>query len=281
MTTRAFQKHIRSWYKKNGRHDLPWRPPSLKLRKDNTLDPYHILVSEVMLQQTQVARAIPKYHEFLKAFPTIQHIAGASNARVLTIWQGMGYNRRALNLKQAAERILKEFGGKIPDRRAALESLPGIGPGTAGAVLAFAFGKRIPFIETNIRRIYLHFFFSSKTGVDDSDILKKIEATLPPTRSREWYWALMDYGALRFKSIPNPNTRSKHYAHQSAFKGSRRELRGKIIDELIREKKLPQNELEKRLLPIIGERKDFSIIVKELAKEGFITIAKGAISLSR
>lgn len=218
---RTFQAQIWAFYERSGRQGLPWR---------KTKNPYKILVSEVMLQQTQVSRVLEKYPVFLKAFPTVRSLAEAPLSDVLRAWQGMGYNRRALALKRAAEKIVTELKGKIPRERHELEALPGIGSYTASAVRAFAFNEPEVFIETNIRRIFIHHFFNNKKEVADKEILPSVEATLDPKNPREWYYALMDYGAHLPKiAQKNPNTQSKHYVKQSTFKGSLRELRGKII----------------------------------------------------
>ena len=191
-----------------------------------------------MLQQTQVARVLEKYPEFLKAFPNVETLDDASLAEVLRVWQGMGYNHRALALKRMAEKVVTGHKGKIPRDRHALEALSGVGPYTAGAVRAFAFNEPEIFIETNIRRIFIHHFFGNKRGVGDKEILPLIEQTLDIKNPREWYYALMDYGAHLLKvARKNPNTQSKHYTKQSTFKGSLRELRGKIIRELSKEPK--------------------------------------------
>ncbi|MBI3634407.1 MAG: A/G-specific adenine glycosylase [Candidatus Yonathbacteria bacterium] len=240
----VFQKKIWVFYKKEGRHNLPWR---------KTKDSYKILISEVMLQQTQVGRVLEEYPQFLKVFPNIEALADASFADILKTWQGMGYNRRALALHRLAKEIVEKYGGKVPHTRAELETLPGIGPYTAGAILAFAFNKPEIFIETNIRRVFIHHFFprpalskipkggargyqpggSTSKLVRDREILSLVEQTLDTKNPREWYWALIDYGAQlpKIEKI-NPNKRSKHYTKQSSFKGSLRELRGKIIRTL-------------------------------------------------
>lgn len=217
----AFRAQIWAFYGACGRQDLPWRV---------TKEPYKILVSEVMLQQTQVARVEEKFSQFLWAFPTVEDLAKAPLKEVLAVWQGMGYNRRALALKRSSEKIVAEHGGRVPRGRAELEALPGIGSYTAGAIRAFAFDEPEVFIETNIRRVFIHQFFHDKQGIGDSEIVPLVEATLDRTQPREWYWALMDYGAeLPKVARKNPNTQSKHYAKQSTFKGSLRELRGKVV----------------------------------------------------
>ncbi|MEK7538354.1 MAG: A/G-specific adenine glycosylase [Patescibacteria group bacterium] len=217
----AFRAQIWAFYSACGRHDLPWRV---------TKDPYKILVSEVMLQQTQVARVEEKFPKFLWKFPTVGELAKAPLKEVLAVWAGMGYNRRALALKRCAEKIVAEHRGKVPRGRDELEALPGIGPYTAGAIRAFAFDEPEVFIETNIRRVFIHQFFGNQEGIGDKEILPLVEATLDRGQPREWYWALMDYGAELPKVVrKNPNVQSRHYVKQSTFKGSLREVRGKIV----------------------------------------------------
>ena len=147
---KKFQQKILDWYEKNKR-DLPWR---------RTRDPYKIWISEIMLQQTQVSRVIPKYEAWLEKFPTVASLAKAKTADVLAMWSGLGYNRRALNLKKTAERVVNEFGGKFPRDEKLLRSLPGIGEYTAGALLCFAFDEQIAVVDTNIRKVILTQFLN-------------------------------------------------------------------------------------------------------------------------
>lgn len=206
---------------------MPWR---------DTKDPYQILLSEIMLQQTQISRVLIKYEEFLKAFPTIEALAKASDKKLLKVWQGMGYWRRAKYLKETAKIITKEYNGRFPKNPEELERLPGIGHYTARAVSCFAFNNSSPFIDTNIRRVYLHFFFKDKEGVPDSEILKLAEkaiSTLPKEITpREWGYALFDYGAIELKD-KNINKRSRHYTKQSKFEGSFRSYRTKVVNHLL------------------------------------------------
>lgn len=225
-----FQKIILSFYKTRGRHHLPWR--NLPASKRN---PYHILVSEIMLQQTQVNRVISKYQKFLKTFPTFESLANTPARKLLKTWQGLGYNRRALNLQRAAQQILKNHKGKIPSDPEILKTLPGLGPYTAGAISAFAFNKPAIFLDTNIRRIYIHHFFPHKKKVNDSQILKLVKKTIYRKNPRLWYSALMDYGALNDFG-KNPNIKSKHYTKQSNFKTSPRFIRAKILTFLLHSK---------------------------------------------
>ena len=269
----AFRKIIWFYYRTRGR-DFPWRPPSLKLRKDKTLDPYKILVSEIMLQQTQTERVEPKYREFLKRFPTLRTLARASVRDVLKIWQGLGYNRRALALQRCAQIILEQYQGKIPSDPEMLDALPGVGQSTAGAVAAFAFNRPVVFIETNIRRVFLHHFFAHRRQVSDEIIYKIASEAVDRRNPREWHYALMDYGAHLAWLIPNPNRRSKHYARQARFEGSFRQLRGQVLQALLSSTIRERAELARRI-----KNKQLPRALRELAREGFIRIADNRIML--
>ncbi|MAJ97229.1 MAG: endonuclease III [Parcubacteria group bacterium] len=223
-----FQKKVFNFYKTEGRHTLPWR---------NTNDPYCILVSEIMLQQTQVDRVIPKYNEFLRLFPTVKDLSQASLSDVLRIWSGLGYNRRARFLHNAAQEIQKVYNGVMPHTFTELQSLSGIGPYTASAVMVFAFNEPIPMIETNIRSVYIHEFFSRHDEVEDKEIMPYIEKTVDVKNPCIWYAALMDYGTYLKKVTKNPSRKSKHHVIQKAFKGSLREARGKILPLLFKKGK--------------------------------------------
>ena len=223
-----FRQTVYRYYREHGRHDLPWRHPEL----DGSFDPYKILVSEVMLQQTQAPRVIPKYDSFLRRFPTAQIIAESSLGDVLIAWQGLGYNRRAKYIWQAAQQIMGDYGGIFPRMKDELMRIPGIGPNTAGAVLAYAFNEPVVFIETNIRTVFIHHFFPDRNRVPDKSIAVQVELTLDTCDPRSWYWALMDYGAYLKQTIGNLSRVSDSYAKQSMFSGSLRQLRGKILREL-------------------------------------------------
>jgi A/G-specific adenine glycosylase len=214
-----FQATVRRHFRDQGR-DLPWR---------RTHDPYLILVSEMMLQQTQVARVIDKYELFASLFPTVDSLAAAPTADVLRAWQGLGYNRRGLNLQRSAKLIVSEYSGSVPSVLAHLLRLPGVGPATAAAVSAFAFGVPVPFLETNIRSAYIHHFFQECHGVSDAELLPLVEATLDRDDPRDWYYALMDYGTWLKKVYPNPSRRSRHETTQPPFSGSHRQLRAEIL----------------------------------------------------
>ncbi len=224
MTIGQFRKRIWDHYAAHGRHDMAWR----KKR-----DPYRIVVSEVMLQQTQVARVEKKYPEFIAAFPGFASLAKAPLKDVLAAWQGMGYNRRALYLKRIAEEVVREHGGILPHDPKALEKLPGIGHATARSIAAFAFDAPVAFIETNIRSVFLRHFFPGRKGVKDAQILPFVERALDRARPREWHWALMDYGTHMKGFGTNPSRASAHHGTQEKFAGSDRQARGAIVRALL------------------------------------------------
>jgi len=220
-----FQQLVWRYYEQHGRHDLPWRVPE----PDGSFDPYKIMVSELMLQQTQVSRVIPKYYEFLESFPSLEALAKATLGSVLTAWSGLGYNRRAKFLWQAAEKVMRDFQGVFPQETAQLVSLPGVGKNTAGAIQAYAFNQPVAFIETNIRTAYIHHFFEDRVGVGDAEILELVARTVDRKEPRLWYWALMDYGSYLKQTVGNLNKLSKTYSKQSPFQGSKRQIRGHVI----------------------------------------------------
>jgi A/G-specific adenine glycosylase len=255
MEIKKFKKIIWDYYKKNKR-SFPWR---------KTKDPYKILVSEIMLQQTQAPRVVPKYLSFIKKFPTTKALAKAQLGDVLREWQGLGYNRRGMYLKRTAEKIEKDFGGKFPKDFKMLCSLPGIGPATAGDILAFSWNIPVVVIETNIRSVFIHFFFQDKEKVADKEINPLIEKTLDKKNPREWYWALFDYGAY-LKATQNPSQKSSHHIKQSPFKGSHREKRSRILKLL-----LTKSQTEKDVMIVSGYKPEkITKILSELQKDGLI-----------
>jgi A/G-specific adenine glycosylase len=267
VNTSAFKKIVKKYYQENGRDTLPWRL---------TRDPYKILVSEIMLQQTQVDRVIPKYKEFLKQFPTVQSLSSASLRAVLKEWQGLGYNRRAVNFKRTAETIVKEHNGIFPRDEKTLTTLPGIGKATSGDLLAFAWNKPAVVIETNIRTVFIHHFFKDKKNISDKELLPLIEKTLDTENPRDWYYALMDYGSYLKKNVQHRmlNRKSAHYKKQTKFKGSNREERSKIL-KLILTKSRTEDEIIKLLeSPAESIRKN----IISLEKEGLITFKGKRIS---
>ena len=218
--------------------DLPWRYID---------DPYAVLVSEVMLQQTQVARVEKHWTRFLSLFPTIDSLAAAGTADVLAQWQGLGYNRRALALKRAAETCSAERGGLLPDTAEELETLPGIGPATAAGVMAFAYNRPSVYIETNVRTVFLHELFPDRDKVSDRELAPLVASTCPEDDARAWYYALLDYGAHLKTLVANPSRRSAHYARQSAFEGSRRQKRAELVRVVLAEPGIGADELAERL----------------------------------
>lgn len=256
MTPRAFQKIIYDAYNASPR-DLPWR---------KTTNPYCILVSEIMLQQTQALRVIPKYKAFLQRFPTVNHLACASTHEVLQMWQGLGYNHRALRLQQAAQKVVTDYKGKFPKTYESLLALPGVGPYTASAVCTFAYDMPIVMIETNIRAVFIHFFFSEAKEVPDSMLLPFIEKYCDTKNPRRWYNALMDYGAMLKATVPNPSRKSKHHVQQSKFQGSIRQVRGAIIKAYTAQPRISLSMLTKQL----PYSKDLvQVQYKKLKGEGF------------
>lgn len=218
----AFTRTVLDYYKRHGRHNLPWRA---------TKNAYRILVSEVMLQQTQVERVIPKYRAFIRRFPTCRSLSEAPLSDVLILWQGLGYNRRAKMLHHAARECVVLHGGRVPRNLESLLALSGVGSYTASAVRVFAYNEPDRMIETNIRSAYLHHFFSGKSNVPDALVLKNISVP-QGVEPRVWYAALMDYGSHLKKAHPNPSRRSATYSRQSAFKGSTREVRGALLKRI-------------------------------------------------
>lgn len=205
--------------------DLPWR---------NTRDPYAIMLSEVMLQQTQVSRVLGRWEQWLDAFPTVSALAAAPLPPVLELWQGMGYNRRALNLKRCAEEVVERFGGEMPRSHADLQSLPGIGPATAAGVRVFAYAEPDLYLETNVRTVFLHELFPDEEGVSDADLKPLVSVTCPQgPEVRDWYYSLLDYGAYLKKAFPNPSRRSKQHVRQSRFEGSHRQKRAYLLRRVL------------------------------------------------
>ena len=221
-------------YRIAGRHDLPWR---------RRRDPYRIAVSELMLQQTQVARVVPKYRTFIRMYPTTARLAQAPVRAVLTAWQGLGYNRRAKMLHDSARIVHTQYAGRWPRTYDGLLTLPGIGPYTAGAISAFAYDKAVPLIETNIRTVYLHHLFPAAYDVSEVDIQTAVSRTMDTAHPREWYWALMDYGAHLKQLHGNNITRARTYRKQSPFAGSVREVRGAVVSLLTTRRAATPDEL--------------------------------------
>lgn len=266
MTYTSFQKLIWDFYKENKR-DFPWR---------NTTNPYFVFISEICLQQTQTARVVEKYQEIIETFPTVESLANAPFPNVLAVWSGLGYNRRAKYLHEAVKLIVEKYNGKFPNNVELLDELPGVGANTAAAIVVYAFNRPAVFIETNIRRIFIHHFFADKENISDSEILPLVEKTLNRENPREWFWALMDYGSHLPKIVANPNRKSKHYGKQSKFEGSVREVRGSIVKILIQEKSLTEKALKGK---VAGDKKHFDAALNSLISEKMVVRNKATIEL--
>ncbi len=247
-----------------------------KMRWRETTNPYEILVSEIMLQQTQSDRVAPKYSEFLASFPTVQRLARASLQEVLQRWQGLGYNRRGKYLHDAAREIMDRFDGAVPESTRELRTLPGVGPYTAGAIRAFAFNAAAVFVETNIRRVFIHLFFPDRDSVTDREILPLVGATLDCEDPRNWYYALMDYGSNLAALLGNANRRSAHYQRQGPFAGSVREVRGMIIRLLTANGPMERSELERGIAP---QDSRFPTALEGLVRDGLIALEDNLVSL--
>lgn len=266
MKTIEFQELI--WEK--GRElfrPMPWR--------DDT-QPYYVLVSEIMLQQTQVDRVIPKFQAFIRAFPTINDLAATDLSEVLKLWSGLGYNRRAKFLYEAAKMVQRDFGGSIPKNCDELMRLPGVGVNTAGAIMTYSYNVPVVFIETNIRTVYFHHFFQDDEMVSDAALRELVEETIDQEHPREWYWAIMDYGSFLKRQGVSLLDKSKHYKKQSPLKGSVREIRGQIL------KQLSTNDAtleELKTLVIFDER--FDVALESLTADGLVATSRGQLHLAR
>lgn len=279
---REFQEVVLTFYAEQGRA-LPWRTPSLGLTRGR-IDPYPILVSEIMLQQTQVNRVIPKFQEFMGRFPTVASLAAVDLAEVIRLWNGLGYNRRARFLWLAAQMVVAEFGGHMPADVVLLQRLPGVGVNTAAAIATYAYNQPQVFIETNIRSVYIHHFFLSETLVDDADIRALVALTLPDDgwsdyideaagKYRTWYWALMDYGSYLKQTAGNAARASRHYTKQSKFEGSRRQIRGAVLRSLA----LESHDFDGLHMIVNDDR--LAGVLDDLVAEGMIQKHDGRYSL--
>lgn len=249
--------------------DLPWR------RVD---DPYAILLSEIMLQQTQVSRVDRYWQRFLATFPTLDALASAETPLVLEMWQGLGYNRRALALKRTAEECVRHYSGQLPRTYEELLALPGIGPATAGGVMAFAYRAPAVYLETNVRTVFLHELYPDIEGVNDKQLVPHIERTCSTDDPRGWYYALLDYGTHLKATIGNASRRSKHHMQQSKFEGSRRQKRAELVRYILAEREATLEQLHAALTEFEEsqgrEAPDIALtqsIAEDLTKEGFFT----------
>jgi A/G-specific adenine glycosylase len=262
-----FQEYV--WQKgKELYRQMPWREDTR---------PYYVLVSELMLQQTQVSRVIPKFISFITRFPDIETLARAPLADVVMQWQGLGYNRRAKYLHDAAKIVMKDFSGKFPSDGAALQRLPGVGVNTAGAIGAYSYNQPSLFIETNIRTVYIHHFFHDDFSVDDKQIILKLEKTIDREHAREFYWALMDYGNLLKTSGVKNIRQSRQYKKQAPLAGSLRQMRGRIIRALSETAIISEGELRQ----LVSADKRFDPAIAALIAEGLIGNSKGKFHLTK
>lgn len=258
-TLNQFKELIWNFYDEHGR-EFPWR---------NIDDPYKIVVSEVMLQQTQTYRVIDKYLQFTQEFQSFEMLAQATLKDVLSLWLGLGYNRRGKYLHELAKIVVEKWDGILPDDPELLVQLPGIGPATAASIAAFAFNRPTIFIETNIRAVYIHHFFNDRQKVHDKELLPLIEQTVDHDNPREWYYALMDYGVMLKKQLPNPSRKSVHHTKQSKFEGSDRQIRGAILRYILSFPTIKEDDLIKKI------EKDpvrVAAILQDLVDEKLITV---------
>lgn len=247
--------------------DMPWR-------RDTR--PYYVLVSEIMLQQTQVDRVVPKFEAFIAAFPNEATLAQATLAEVLKLWSGLGYNRRAKFLHEAAKKIVLDYNGNFPDTQQELISLPGVGVNTAGAILTYSFNQPVVFIETNVRTVYFHHFFEDSVDVSDKQLREVVEETIDKEHPREWYWGIMDYGSYLKRQGAGRNDVSRHYKKQSVLKGSIREVRGQIVRELA-----SQDMELKELRSAVRADERFVEALTGLNKDGLVKETDGRLHLAR
>lgn len=247
--------------------DMPWRRDTRG---------YYVLVSEMMLQQTQVSRVIPKFSEFIEAFPDVASLAVAPLSHVLTVWSGLGYNRRAKYLHQASQQIVSQHDGVMPRQPSELIGLPGIGVNTAGAIAAYVYNDPVLFVETNIRTVLLHHFFEGQVEVADRALLQQLENVMDVESPRNFYWAMMDYGTWLKKSGVRNISLSRHYRKQSPLAGSVREVRGQIIRTLTRR---PETIGSLQALFDTADGR-FEQAYVQLEAEGFIQTADGNVSLT-
>ena len=287
----AVRVGLLAWFAAN-RRDLPWR---------HTRDPYAVLVSEVMLQQTQVDRVVPYYLRWLEAFPTIEALAEAPTADVIRLWSGLGYNRRAVNLQRTAQAVVNNHGGVFPTTVEALRALPGIGPYTAGAIAAFAFEQDVGFIDTNMRRVLHRLFFGVEVPIalaTDRVLITLAAEVVPPGQGWTWNQALIEFGALQCTArrpacviCPLQRDCDAYPAIQTAIKdlpvgarlkregtweGSNRQARGRIVDTLRRHPAMSLDQLGERVRPEYAEtdRPWLYDLVRSLEREGLAKVAE-------
>jgi len=302
VTHKDFKALVWNWYTEN-RRDLPWRPPAP--RKKTHPDgytffssssqteawaqehAYWIFVSEIMLQQTQVDRVIPFFETFIAELPDWESLAKCPQPKLLKLWKGLGYNRRALNTKKAAHYILEQHNGKLPQDLEALQKIPNVGVYTSAAIMNFVHGIPTPLIETNVRTVFFHHFYTKEASVDDKVLIKKVLVTLdlsssprypghplgslPESSPREWMYALMDYGSHLRREGVKITSKSKHYTKQKSFKGSKREIRGKILEILLHDPILSLEILEQKITDDLKDNENNpQSVIEDMVKEGFL-----------
>lgn len=256
-TLAGFNSIIKHHFQHYGRQ-FSWR---------SEITPYRVVVSEIMLQQTQTSRVEQKFEKFIERFRGFGQLARVPFSEVLGVWKGLGYNRRARYLHNIGVQVTEQYGGELPDEPEILQQLPGIGSATAASICVFAFNKAYPFVETNIRTVYIHFFFSKAQKVGDQQILDLVEKTMDHNEPRRWFYALMDYGVMLKKTVGNLNRQSTTYTRQSRFEGSDRQVRGRILQALLDEKILSITELASHL----GENEERVLVLAgALIREGLI-----------
>lgn len=261
-----FQETVWAYYREHGR-SMPWRhDPS----------PFNVLVSELMLQQTQVARVLPKFDAFLYTCDNFADLARLPLSKVLNLWSGLGYNRRAKYLHQTARIVTHQFDGRLPDSLTDLVRLPGVGPNTAGAIAAYVFNQPVAFVETNIRTVFFHHFFPERCDVDDKELLAIAEQVVDRTHAREWYWALMDYGSYLKQHRGGLLDISRHYRKQTPLVGSQREMRGRIVRALVGKSQTTTTLLKKA----VGADERFETALAGLISEGLVTKHGNRIGLT-
>lgn len=252
---RQFRQDVWEYYRDYGR-SMPWR--------DNP-SPFNVLLSELMLQQTQVPRVIPKFNAFLYTCSNFADLSKLPLSEVLALWSGLGYNRRAKYLYQTAQIVTTQFSGQLPKTFDELVQLPGVGPNTAGAIMAYAYNQPSVFVETNIRTVLFHHFFPDSTGVDDKVLLQIAEQVLDRENPREWYWALMDYGTYLKQHRGGRLDTSRHYKKQSPLKDSLREMRGRIVKALV-----AQTMTDARLRRAVAADERYEKALNALIAEGIV-----------
>jgi len=261
-----FKKIISNFYAAN-RRSFPWR---------QNITSYAVVVSEIMLQQTQADRVAQKFEYFIRELPDYISLAQAPFYEVLKLWKGLGYNRRAMALQKIAQRVIGDHDNKLPEKPEILETFPSIGKATASSIVSFAFNIPTVFIETNIRTVFIYFFFPDQNNIHDKQIMPLVEKTLDKTNPREWYYALMDYGVWLKKTVGNLSRLSLHYSKQGKFEGSDRQIRGQVLEILLAQRLISQAQI----CEIINKNETrVGKIIARLCAEGYIETVNQSLCL--